>query len=259
MAELSQIQQTSIYNQVFPLQKPEYAQEVTEVSKKSFVAVLLVSSHGTNEESRLMIDIWRDLARQFGDIKFCQMQADLCIEGYPDRLTPTVLLYKDGDIKEQIVTLKDMNGLRTTSKGVYIKFLEPTIESKLIGRLRFHRHASANRRHQSRRHQNRAQWLSVQPQQRLPKKGEDWRIPPNSIMLPAIFSLQDHLYRLWLGRHLILLGKAGFRDSRAPSASKAASQGKFHGRGGLYQSTERRVWDYDNTEISVLIDCGVTI
>ena len=182
MAELSQIQQTSIYNQVYPLQKPEYAQEVTEVSKKSFVAVLLVSSHGTNEESRLMIDIWRDLARQFGDIKFCQMQADLCIEGYPDRLTPTVLLYKDGDIKEQIVTLKDMNGLRTTSKGVYIKIFEPTIEVKLIGRLRFHRHARASRRHQSRRHQNRARWLSVQPQQRLSKKGEERRIPPNSIM-----------------------------------------------------------------------------
>ena len=119
MEELSRMQQTSIYNQVYPLQKPEYAQEVTEVSKKSHVAVLLVSSHGTNEESRLMIDMWRELARQFGDIKFCQMRADLCIEGYPDRLAPTILFYKDGDIKRQIVTLKELKGLQTTLSGVY--------------------------------------------------------------------------------------------------------------------------------------------
>ena len=116
MNELSTLAKTSIYNQVFPLQKAEYSSEVTEVSHKSFVFVLLTSSLGTNIESALLTNIWRELANRFGDIKFCQIRADLCIEGYPERNTPTTLIYKDGDIKRQIVTLKELRGDQTSMK-----------------------------------------------------------------------------------------------------------------------------------------------
>ncbi|KAF4548589.1 Phosducin-like protein [Elsinoe fawcettii] len=111
--ELATLKSNSIFNQVYPVQKPEYAKEVTEASSKSHVFVLLTSSSGTNTESQLMIEIWRELAAKFGDVKFCQMQANLCIEGYPDRNTPTILVYRDGDIKRQIVTLRELNGERT--------------------------------------------------------------------------------------------------------------------------------------------------
>lgn len=107
----------SVYNQVFHLQKPDYAKDVTEASNKAYVPVLLTSSQGTNVESRILIDIWRELAQRFGDIKFCQIRADLCIEGYPERNTPTVLIYKDGDIKRQLVTLRELRGNRTTAEG----------------------------------------------------------------------------------------------------------------------------------------------
>lgn len=118
MTEMSALQIASVYGQVYPVQKPEYPKEVTEESSKAFVLVLLTSSSGTNEESRLMIELWRQLAVKFGDVKFCQMQADLCIEGYPDRNTPTVLCYKDGEIRRQLVTLKDLNGTQTTVDDV---------------------------------------------------------------------------------------------------------------------------------------------
>ncbi|TKX23784.1 hypothetical protein C1H76_3983 [Elsinoe australis] len=118
LQELATLKSTSIFNQVYPVQKPEYATEVTEASNKSHVFVLLTSSSGTNVESRLMIEIWRQLATKFGDVKFCQMQANLCIEGYPDRNTPTVLVYRDGDIKRQIVTLKELNGERTSAEDM---------------------------------------------------------------------------------------------------------------------------------------------
>lgn len=118
MNELSTLQSTSIYNQVFPVQKPDYSREVTEASTRSFVLVLLTSSSGTNVESQLLIELWRELAKKFGDIKFCQMQANLCIEGYPDRNTPTVLIYKDQEIKKQIVTLQDLNGASTAIEDV---------------------------------------------------------------------------------------------------------------------------------------------
>ncbi|KAL1995664.1 hypothetical protein VTN49DRAFT_1851 [Thermomyces lanuginosus] len=113
LAELATIQKTSIYNQVYPLQKTDYAREVTEASHKSFVLVNLFSPSGGNVESRVLNNIWQQLATKFGDIKFCQIRADLCIEGYPERNTPTILVYKDGEIRRQFVTLRELNGVRT--------------------------------------------------------------------------------------------------------------------------------------------------
>ncbi|KAF1841352.1 thioredoxin-like protein [Cucurbitaria berberidis CBS 394.84] len=118
MAELSTTTAASIYNQVYHLQKPDYSKDVTEASQKAHVLVLLTSSQGTNTESRVLIEIWRELAKRFGDVKFCQMRADLCIEGYPDKNTPTVLIYRDGDIRRQIVTLRDLSGPRTSAQDV---------------------------------------------------------------------------------------------------------------------------------------------
>lgn len=117
MAELSAISTSSIYNQVFPLQKPDYSRDVTEASKKTFVLVHLTSSLGTNVESRILTELWRELARKFGDIKFCEIRGDMCIEGYPERNTPTILVYKDGDIKRQLVTLKELSGDHTGIRG----------------------------------------------------------------------------------------------------------------------------------------------
>ncbi|TKA76011.1 hypothetical protein B0A49_02921 [Cryomyces minteri] len=114
LAELSSIQSSSIYNQVYPIQKPDYARDVTEASRKSFIFVLLTSSQGTNTESRLLIEIWRELAKKFGNVKFCQIRADMCIEGYPEKNTPTILVCRDGDIRKQIVTLKELKGVRTS-------------------------------------------------------------------------------------------------------------------------------------------------
>ena len=110
MNELSVLQQKSVYGHVYPLQKPDYAKDVTEASREAYVLVLLTSSSGTNTESQLMLQIWRELAQKYGEIKFCQIQADLCIEGYPDRNTPTILVYKDTDIRKQIVTLREIGG-----------------------------------------------------------------------------------------------------------------------------------------------------
>lgn len=119
MAELSTIATASAFNQVYPLQKPDYSKDVTEASNKTFVLVHLTSSLGNNIQSRLLTDLWRDVARKFGDIKFCEIRADMCIEGYPERNTPTILAYRDGDIKKQIVTLRELGGEQTTIRGMH--------------------------------------------------------------------------------------------------------------------------------------------
>ena len=117
MAELSKISRTSVYNQVYPLQKPDYSHDVTDASQRGFVLVHLTSSLGTNIESRLLTELWRDLAQKFGDVKFCEIRGNMCIEGYPERNTPTILVYKDGDIKKQVVTLRELGGPQTRING----------------------------------------------------------------------------------------------------------------------------------------------
>ena len=119
--EIASLQQASVHNTVYPLQKAEYAREVTDASSDGrFVFVLLTSSSPSgNVESRILTDIWRDLASMFGDLKFCEIRADMCIEGYPDRNTPTILVYRDGEIVKQVITLHndEFNGIRTKAHG----------------------------------------------------------------------------------------------------------------------------------------------
>lgn len=121
MAELSTIATASVFNQVYPIQKPDYPKDVTETSYKAFVLVHLTSSLGTNTESRLLTELWREMARKFGDIKFCEIRADMCIDGYPERNTPTILVYRDGDVKKQVITLRELNGQRTSIEGMHDK------------------------------------------------------------------------------------------------------------------------------------------
>jgi hypothetical protein len=117
LAELSTIQQSSLFNQVYPLQKVDYGREVTEASNNAFVLVHLSASSGGNVESELLTELWRQLATKYGDIKFCQIRGNMCIEGYPDRNTPTILVYKDGEIRRQLVTLRELKGPKTKIEG----------------------------------------------------------------------------------------------------------------------------------------------
>lgn len=129
MAELATTTAASVFNHVYHLQKPDYARDVTETSHTAFVFVLLTGSTGTNTESRVIEELWRELATRFGHVKFCQMRADMCIEGYPDRNCPTLLVYRDGDIRRQIVTLKELGGVRTKIAGTLSLFLRSTVNA----------------------------------------------------------------------------------------------------------------------------------
>jgi hypothetical protein len=120
MTELSQLAKKSIFNQVYPLQKPDYQKEVTEASNEAYVLVHLASSLASNIQSKLLTQLWRELAAKFGEVKFCEIRADLCIENYPEMNTPTILIYKDGDIKRQLITLRELQGEATRMEGTCI-------------------------------------------------------------------------------------------------------------------------------------------
>lgn len=118
MAELSNLQKKSIHGSVYPLSKPEYQREVTDASKNGPVFVNMTASMGTNVESRVLSELWRQAAREYGDIKFCEIRASQAIENYPDRNCPTILVYKNGDIVKQVVTLATIGGVKTNMQKI---------------------------------------------------------------------------------------------------------------------------------------------
>jgi len=110
--ELASLTKKALHGTVYPISKPDYSREVTEASVHGPVLVNLVSSLGTNIESRVLSELWRTAAAEFGEIKFCEIKGDMAIEGYPDKNCPTILVYNKGDIVKQVVTLMTLGGVR---------------------------------------------------------------------------------------------------------------------------------------------------
>ena len=110
--EMASLQKSSRFGAVVPLQKNDYTRDVTEASREVWVLVLMTSPVGS-DESKVAEEGWKGVARKFGDVKFCVIRADLCVEGYPEKNCPTVLCYRDGDIRRHVVTLKELKGLKT--------------------------------------------------------------------------------------------------------------------------------------------------
>ena len=115
MQEMKALAGKAIHGCVYPIAKPEYEREVTEASKQFPVLLHLASlqSHG-NVESRLLSELFRQAARKFPEVKFCEMAAGACIENYPERNCPTILVYKAGDLSKNLVRLgSEMRGAET--------------------------------------------------------------------------------------------------------------------------------------------------
>ncbi|KXH62017.1 phosducin family protein [Colletotrichum nymphaeae SA-01] len=112
MQELNELTKKALHGTVYPISKPEYSREVTEASNNGPVFVNLTSSLGTNVESRVLSELWKQAAQEYGEVKFCEMRADKAIENYPERNCPTILVYKNGDIAKQVVTLVQMGGVK---------------------------------------------------------------------------------------------------------------------------------------------------
>jgi hypothetical protein len=110
--ELASLTKKAVHGTVYPISKPDFVKEVTEASNNGPVLVNLTSGLGTNVESRILTELWRKAAREYGEVKFCEIRGDMAIEGYPDRNCPTILVYDKGDIVKQVVTLVMMGGVK---------------------------------------------------------------------------------------------------------------------------------------------------
>ncbi|RFU27178.1 tRNA-guanine(34) transglycosylase, partial [Scytalidium lignicola] len=118
LQELNSLAQRGVHGSVYHISKPDYAKEVTDASSNYYVLVLMTSSLGTNTESRVMTELFRTAAAEFSEIKFCDIKADMAIQDYPEKNCPTVLIYHNGDIIKQIVTMMSLKGVRTSMSDI---------------------------------------------------------------------------------------------------------------------------------------------
>ncbi len=100
-----------------PIEQPEFIDQVTNASKESWVLVHLYQSQ--IPDSNLLSKYWTRLAQLYPQTKFCAIRADSCIENYPDRNVPTILVYHEGEMRQQIVTLRPILSTLGVSQAMF--------------------------------------------------------------------------------------------------------------------------------------------
>lgn len=115
--EMQLLASKSKFGQVYPVAKPEYQQEITDASKDgTFVIVHL--SLNAKLQSRLLADLFIQAATKFKEIKFTEIQGSRAIENYPESNCPTLLVYHNGQVLKQLITLVELGGNATTLKDL---------------------------------------------------------------------------------------------------------------------------------------------
>ena len=116
LKELSDLSKASQYGRVYPVTKPEYKTEITDASNDTFVLVHL--SLQSSLQSRLLSSLWSSLAAKFPELKFVDIPGSRAIENYPDANCPTILIYRNGDVVKQLITLTQLGGNATNLKDL---------------------------------------------------------------------------------------------------------------------------------------------
>ncbi|KAL3233528.1 Phosducin-like protein 2 [Nakaseomyces bracarensis] len=141
LAEIAKLQQRSKFGDVYHINKPEYNKEVTlasrgltreptemekddemekenveEASDNKGVYVFVHLSLHSKLQSRILDHIFESSARKYPELKFVEIAANRAIENYPENNCPTLIVYYNGDVVKNIVTLLELGGNNTTVK-----------------------------------------------------------------------------------------------------------------------------------------------
>merc|ERR1719499_114949 len=95
------------FGTILEITKPEFVKEVTDASKDFWVVCFL---YALNRENTYMLQCLRNIAARHKDVKFCQIVGAQCIENYPDRHCPTLLIYHETEPKGHIKGASQFGG-----------------------------------------------------------------------------------------------------------------------------------------------------
>lgn len=140
MRELSSSSKMARFGRVYPISRPDYTREVTEASKednspsatddaRKGTGVVCFLYHPSMDTSKLLAGYLDTLAAKHPVTKFVSIVGSQCIPNYPDHNLPTLLIYRNGELRRQIVGLRPeigLDGMRTTLAGMsYIRVTNP--------------------------------------------------------------------------------------------------------------------------------------
>ncbi|CAI5758982.1 unnamed protein product [Candida verbasci] len=114
--ELKQLTESKKFGDIFPINKSEYEQEVTQASNDSYVVIHLTLQ--SNLQSRLLSSLLQQLSKKFPEIKFCEIPAQRCIENYPESNCPTLIIYHKTQVLKQYITLTQLGGNSTSLQDI---------------------------------------------------------------------------------------------------------------------------------------------
>ncbi|GAO49528.1 thioredoxin-like protein [Saitoella complicata NRRL Y-17804] len=103
MAEMRSLQARSNHGTVTPIQKVDFVREVTEASKGENNWVICYLYKDYLPGCKILAPLLSLVARRYPFLKLTSIQSDMCIPNYPDRNTPTLLFYGNGDMRKQLV------------------------------------------------------------------------------------------------------------------------------------------------------------
>src|SRR5271170_3563611 len=86
-------------------------------SRISIVPILEVADGVSIPQCKLLAAVLVDFARKYPMLKILKIPGDQCIEGYPDRLMPTILVYGPNEYRTQTVGLAELGGNSTRVPG----------------------------------------------------------------------------------------------------------------------------------------------
>ncbi|GAA5826388.1 hypothetical protein JCM11251_002345 [Rhodosporidiobolus azoricus] len=114
------------FGRVYNIGKVDYKREVTDASNEELpgepegwgTGVVCVLFKDSIPESKKLMPILNELASLYPSSKFVSIVSDHCIENYPDKNVPTMLVYRKGQMTGQIVGLGAMGGMNATLRDV---------------------------------------------------------------------------------------------------------------------------------------------
>ena len=116
VAEMKSRAVSARFGGVYELARVDFVREVNDASADGTWVVIHLHQDYI-EDSNLLARAFADLARAHPAVKCMVSKADACVERFPDKNVPTLLLYRHGELQGQMTTLKDLGGARVNKEG----------------------------------------------------------------------------------------------------------------------------------------------
>jgi len=113
MRQLQEQQSKAKFGTIREITKPEFIPEVSEGSLNDQWVVCCL--YVNNRRNMYMLQCLRNVAARHPDVKFCQIVGPQCIENYPERHCPTILIYLNNESKGHIKGDAQFGGEKMTA------------------------------------------------------------------------------------------------------------------------------------------------